>query len=41
MPMWRQYCHRLAPRFEDASLHSARRPSIAGAMTRIISGIWK
>ena len=31
----------LAPRFDDASLHSCRRPSIAGAITRIISGIWK
>ena len=32
---------RLAPRFAAASRHSRRRPSMAGEITRIISGIWK
>ena len=40
-PTWRQNWNELAPRFDAASRHSRLSPSIAGAITRIISGIWK
>ena len=37
----RQYCAPDAPRICAASRHSRFRPSSAGVMIRIISGIWK
>src|SRR5947207_9972684 len=40
-PTCSQYWNELAPRLDAASRHSLRKPSIAGAITRIISGIWK
>ena len=40
-PTYRQNCHCDAPRLADASRHSLRNPSMAGAITRIMSGSWK
>ena len=37
----RQYCRLSAPSVCAASFHSRFRPSMAGVMIRIISGIWK
>ena len=37
----RQYWAGVAPRFSAASRHSLRSPSMAGAMTRTMSGNWK
>ena len=38
---YRQYWREVAPRFSAASRQSRFRPSMAGAMMRIISGSWK
>ena len=39
--MYRQNWAVLAPMFSDASRHSFFKPSMAGAMIRIIRGSWK